>query len=79
MELDEKNGLLYAMSKSALYKVNVRMCSHSLDCHSCLETGDPFCGWCMRQSACTTEEVCTVDALFSKADWFNYKSGRCPM
>jgi plexin A len=44
MELDEKNGLLYAMSRSTVYKVNFRQCSSSIDCHGCLEVGDPFCG-----------------------------------
>jgi hypothetical protein len=44
MELDEKNGLLYAMSRSTIYKVNFRQCSASIDCHGCLEIGDPFCG-----------------------------------
>ncbi|KAL3114962.1 hypothetical protein niasHT_011398 [Heterodera trifolii] len=78
IELDEKNGLLYAMSAEAVYKVNVRLCAQSPDCHSCLRAGDPFCGWCLKPSACTTQEVCDADALNPRADWLNYKSGRCP-
>uniref|UniRef100_A0A915EUN6 Sema domain-containing protein n=1 Tax=Ditylenchus dipsaci TaxID=166011 RepID=A0A915EUN6_9BILA len=78
MELDEKNGLLYAMSKFTVYKVNIRLCSQSLDCHSCLQASDPYCGWCMKPSACTTTEVCDADAINPKPDWLNYKSGRCP-
>uniref|UniRef100_A0A914ID92 Sema domain-containing protein n=1 Tax=Globodera rostochiensis TaxID=31243 RepID=A0A914ID92_GLORO len=78
MELDEKNGLLYAMSSEAVYKVNVRLCAQSPDCHSCLRAGDPYCGWCLKPSACTTQEVCDADALNPRADWLNYKSGRCP-
>jgi hypothetical protein len=50
MALDDKNGLLYAMSKFAVYKINVKLCSHSQDCHSCLMTSDPYCGWCMSKS-----------------------------
>jgi plexin A len=90
MELDEKNGLLYAMSRSTVYKVNFRQCGAAVDCHSCLEVGDPFCGWCMRQSQCVTEESCIggeirdannqrIGTIPAKNDWFNYKSGRCPL
>ncbi|KAI6236464.1 hypothetical protein M3Y95_00160400 [Aphelenchoides besseyi] len=90
MELDEKNGLLYAMSHSTIYKVNYRQCSAAIDCRSCLEVGDPFCGWCMRQSQCVTEESCIggeirdannqrIGTIPAKNDWFNYKSGRCPL
>ncbi|KAI6217562.1 Sema domain-containing protein [Aphelenchoides fujianensis] len=90
MELDEKNGLLYAMSRSAVYKVNYRQCATAVDCRSCLEVGDPFCGWCQRQSQCVTEESCIggeirdannqrIGTIIAKNDWFNYKSGRCPI
>lgn len=78
MELDEKNGLLYAMTKQAVYKINIRHCTQSPDCHACLHAGDPYCGWCLKPSACTTQDVCDSDALNPKADWLNYKSGRCP-
>jgi len=77
--LDEKNGYLYVMSKSSLYKVNIRLCSQSADCHSCLAASDPYCGWCMKQSACLVQEVCDADAINPKVDWLNYKSGRCPL
>ncbi|CAD5219510.1 unnamed protein product [Bursaphelenchus okinawaensis] len=90
LELDEKNGLLYAMSRSNVYKVNIRQCTPATDCHSCLEAGDPFCGWCMRQSQCVTEEGCIggeirdannqrIGTIPAKNDWFNYRSGRCPL
>nr|CAD2193070.1 unnamed protein product [Meloidogyne enterolobii] len=78
MELDEKNGFLYVLQKRALYKINIRLCAQSQDCHSCLNAGDPYCGWCLKPSACTTQEVCEADALNPRADWLNYKSGRCP-
>lgn len=79
MELDEKNGLLYVLSRSAVFKVNVRLCSQATDCHSCLEISDPYCGWCMKPSACTTQEVCDADVANAKTGWLNYKSGRCPL
>uniref|UniRef100_A0A1I8BP85 Sema domain-containing protein n=1 Tax=Meloidogyne hapla TaxID=6305 RepID=A0A1I8BP85_MELHA len=78
MELDEKNGFLYVLLRSDLYKVNIRLCVQSQDCHSCLHAGNPYCGWCLKPSACTTQEVCEADALNPRADWLNYKSGRCP-
>lgn len=43
-----------------------------------LKAGNPYCGWCLKPSACTTQEVCEADALNPRADWLNYKSGRCP-
>lgn len=49
-----------------------------IDCHQCLLVGDPYCGWCMKTSTCSTQEVCDADALNPNADWLNYKSGRCP-
>jgi plexin A len=60
MEVDEKNGLLYAMSRSNVFKVNFRHCSSAIDCHGCLEVGDPFCGWCLRESKCVTEELVSL-------------------
>lgn len=79
MELDEKNGLLYAMSRFAVYKVNVRLCPQSADCNACMEASDPYCGWCMKPSACTTQDICDTDAIDLIAEWLNYKSGRCPL
>jgi plexin A len=50
----------------------------------------PFLGWCLRQSNCVTEESCIggeirdannqrIGVIPAKNDWFNYKSGRCPL
>jgi plexin A len=47
-------------------------------------------GWCLRQSQCVTEESCIggeirdannqrIGTIPAKNDWFNYKSGRCPI
>lgn len=41
MEIDEKNGLIFAMSASTVYKVNYRQCTPATDCRACLEQADP--------------------------------------
>lgn len=77
IELDEKNGLLYTLSRFAVFKINIRLCPHSTDCNECMNANDPYCGWCIKSSACTTQDACDSDAI--EPEWLNYKSDSCPL
>ena len=37
---------LYVLSNSHVSKVRVEHCSSYTNCNSCLDAGDPYCGWC---------------------------------
>ena len=44
--VDPSGNNLYVLSNSHVSKVRVEHCSSYANCSSCLEAGDPYCGWC---------------------------------
>lgn len=37
---------IYVLSTSKISKVQVEHCSSYINCSSCLDAKDPYCGWC---------------------------------
>jgi hypothetical protein len=44
--LDATGDYVYVTSKRQVFKVKVENCSKYTNCSVCLETRDPYCGWC---------------------------------
>jgi hypothetical protein len=44
--LDPTGDFIYVTSKRQIAKVRVENCAKYTNCSVCLETGDPYCGWC---------------------------------
>lgn len=48
-------------------------CSIYTNCSSCLESRDPFCGWCSLEKKCTIRNACHKDA--SNQRWLSLGTG----
>ncbi|CAG0883072.1 unnamed protein product [Cyprideis torosa] len=46
MAMDLTHTFLYVMSHRRISKVRVENCVQYTNCSGCLQTRDPYCGWC---------------------------------
>ncbi|XP_052280998.1 plexin-B-like isoform X2 [Dreissena polymorpha] len=53
---------IYVMSKQKIARLLLSNCDSRMSCSSCLEDGDPFCGWCVLDNRCTQNSQC-ADSL----------------
>uniref|UniRef100_A0A034WKL2 Plexin-B n=3 Tax=Endopterygota TaxID=33392 RepID=A0A034WKL2_BACDO len=65
---------LYVLSKRKITKLRVEHCSVYTNCSTCLESRDPFCGWCSLEKRCTVRSTCQKDT--SAARWLSLGSGQ---
>lgn len=65
---------LYVLSKRKITKLRVEHCSVYTNCSVCLESRDPFCGWCSLEKRCTVRSACQKDT--SAARWLSLGSGQ---
>lgn len=50
-------------------------CSSYLNCSSCLESKDPYCGWCSLEKKCTVRSACQK-AAHSSPRWLSFGTGQ---
>lgn len=55
-------------------KLRVEHCSRYTNCSGCLESRDPFCGWCSLEKRCTVRSACQRDMSASR--WLSLGSGQ---
>ncbi|XP_062544839.1 plexin-B isoform X1 [Armigeres subalbatus] len=72
--LSPKNEFLYILSEKRVFKMKVEHCSTFTNCSSCLESRDPFCGWCSLEKRCTVRNTCQKDT--STARWLSISTGQ---
>lgn len=72
--LSPKHDYLYVLSAKKLTKLSVEHCSAYLNCSSCLESHDPFCGWCSLEKRCTVRNACQKDTSASR--WLSLGTGQ---
>lgn len=53
--------------------MRVEHCSIYTNCSTCLESRDPFCGWCSLEKRCTIRNACHKDA--SNQRWLSLGTG----
>lgn len=56
--LSPSGDYLYVLSTAKVSKINVEHCSTYSNCSSCLESKDPYCGWCSLEKRCTIRSAC---------------------
>ncbi|XP_035487419.2 plexin-B1 isoform X2 [Scophthalmus maximus] len=56
--LDQKEEHLFIMTHNMLQKRPVAECQQHPDCHSCLLSHDPYCGWCVLEGRCVLQSQC---------------------
>ncbi|XP_077458908.1 plexin-B1 isoform X1 [Stigmatopora argus] len=56
--LDKDEQHLFIMTHNMLQKRPVAECSQHLECHSCLQAHDPYCGWCVLEGRCVLQSNC---------------------
>lgn len=61
------------IKKQQITKLRVEHCSIYTNCSSCLESRDPFCGWCSLEKRCTIRNACHKDA--SNQRWLSLGTG----
>lgn len=57
-----------------LTKMRVEHCGIYTTCSSCLESRDPFCGWCSLEKKCTVRSACQRDTSASR--WLSLGIGQ---
>lgn len=55
-------------------KLRVEHCGIYTNCSSCLESRDPFCGWCSLEKRCTIRNACQKDTSASR--WLSLGTGQ---
>ncbi|CAD5125983.1 DgyrCDS14163 [Dimorphilus gyrociliatus] len=41
-----------------MFKIETQKCSQYDSCQTCLESNDPFCGWCSLENKCSVRSKC---------------------
>ncbi|CAH0774149.1 unnamed protein product [Bemisia tabaci] len=66
---------LYVLTTSKVLKINVEHCSGFTSCSTCLESKDPYCGWCSLERRCTVRSTCQK-ASHSSPRWLSLDAGQ---
>ncbi|XP_017776948.1 PREDICTED: plexin-B [Nicrophorus vespilloides] len=73
--LSPNGNYLYVLSTSKISKIKVEHCSSYTNCSSCLESKDPYCGWCSLEKRCTIRGACQK-ASHSSPRWLSLGTGQ---
>ncbi|KAJ8983308.1 hypothetical protein NQ317_010846 [Molorchus minor] len=73
--LSPTGDYLYVLSSSKVSKINVEHCGTYSNCSSCLDSKDPYCGWCSLEKKCTVRSACQK-ASHSSPRWLSLGTGQ---
>uniref|UniRef100_A0A182NZN8 Sema domain-containing protein n=1 Tax=Anopheles epiroticus TaxID=199890 RepID=A0A182NZN8_9DIPT len=68
------NDHLYVLTQRKIIKMKVEHCGTFGNCSACLESRDPYCGWCSLEKRCTIRTACQKDT--SAARWLSIGTGQ---
>ncbi|XP_050079957.1 plexin-B [Anopheles maculipalpis] len=68
------NDHLYVLTERKVIKMKVEHCGTFGNCSACLESRDPYCGWCSLEKRCTVRTACQKDT--SAARWLSIGTGQ---
>ena len=69
------NQFVYILSTSKISKLSIENCSRYNSCSDCLNSKDPYCGWCSLEKKCTIRNVCKK-ASQSSPRWLSLSIGQ---
>ncbi|XP_056131265.1 plexin-B3 isoform X2 [Lampris incognitus] len=75
--LDATGQHVYVLTSSKLSKVSVSSCERQTECHSCLTTRDPYCGWCVLEGRCSRRQECRGRAQPNHWLWSFEPTNQC--
>uniref|UniRef100_A0A8D2LM27 Plexin B2 n=1 Tax=Varanus komodoensis TaxID=61221 RepID=A0A8D2LM27_VARKO len=73
--LDRDHDNLYAMTANEVFRFPVQECASSSTCEACIQSRDPYCGWCVIEGKCTRKKDCTRSARAH--NWLSSLDGIC--
>lgn len=73
--LSTNKNSLYVLSKHAIFSLPVEHCSSYTNCSACLESNDPYCGWCSLEKRCTLQSACQK-GTHSAPRWLSQYTGQ---
>lgn len=65
---------LFVLSKKKVTKIKIENCAQHTTCTGCLDSKDPFCGWCSLEKKCTVRGACQRDTSASR--WLSLSYGQ---
>ncbi|KAH8398914.1 hypothetical protein KR222_011678, partial [Zaprionus bogoriensis] len=72
--ISPRKDYLYVLSLRKISKLRIEHCAVYTNCSACLESRDPFCGWCSLEKRCTVRSTCQRDTSASR--WLSLGSGQ---
>ena len=69
--------LVYIIINMQVIQIPIANCSSLSDCTSCLDNGNPLCGWCVVENKCSQKNECqNPETRWIKAAGTN--ANQCP-
>ncbi|XP_060579456.1 plexin-A2-like isoform X2 [Ruditapes philippinarum] len=78
MFIDLDHEYMYVMTDHKLMKMKLYNCSQYTTCNSCLQAGNPYCGWCSLENKCSLKKDCASNDQVLR--WLPYSGSNnsCP-
>ncbi|XP_076356920.1 plexin-B-like [Tachypleus tridentatus] len=80
IHLDPSEKFLYIASPYTLSKVVIDRCQQYTTCEGCLESRNPYCGWCSLERRCTVKMECqnaTLTYGYKSTRWLSMETQKC--
>ncbi|XP_076356917.1 plexin-B-like [Tachypleus tridentatus] len=80
IHLDPTEKFLYIASPYTLSKVVIDRCQQYTTCEGCLESRNPYCGWCSLERRCTVKMECqnaTLTYGYKSTRWLSMETQKC--
>lgn len=69
------NDFIYVLTSRKVLKINIEHCNSYSNCTTCLDSRDPYCGWCSLEKRCTVRNACKK-ANQSSPRWLSLGTGQ---
>ncbi|XP_015793717.1 plexin-B-like [Tetranychus urticae] len=84
IHLDHTHKFVITATPYKVAKVKVERCQHYNSCSSCLNSHNPYCGWCSLERRCTSRSDCDdnsnwslTEKIFTSPRWLPLGTSQC--